>query len=102
MTDDAPDMDFVTIHIQNDTIPVWYIFISPSDSGYWGVDYLDEYTIIEMDESVSFLFPVGSEPTDYDLLAVDEDLDEYQFSFSVDADSDDYVFPIEISDLVVE
>ena len=100
MVDDAPDLEFVTIYIENDTLPIYYIFISPSDSEYWGVDYLDETTILEMEESVSFLFPISNETIEFDLMAVDEDFDEYQFSFDVDEDSDEYTFAIEISDLV--
>ena len=100
MVDDSPDMDFVTIHIENDTIPIYYIFISPSDSTYWGVDYLDETTILDTAEYVSFLFPISDDIVEFDLMAVDEDGDEYQFSFDVDEDSDEYTFVVEISDLV--
>ncbi len=101
LVDDPPDMDFVNIYIRNDTLSIYYIFISPSDSMYWGVDYLDETTILEMDEMVSFLFPVSEEGMQYDLLGVDEDGDEYQFSFEINTASDRDIFPIEISDLVV-
>ena len=99
LTDDPPEMDFVTVYISNDTLPIYYIFISPSDSGMWGVDYLDENTILEMDGMVGFLFPVPDESTSYDLMAVDEEADTYEFSFEVDAYSDELVFPIEIDDL---
>jgi hypothetical protein len=102
LTEDPPDIEFVTIHVRNDTLALYYVFISPDDSSYWGVDYLDEDTILDMDESASFLFPVSDEATTYELLAVDEEGDEYQFSFDIDADKDDYVFPVEISDLVTE
>ena len=102
LTDDPPDMEYVTVYIQNETIDVWYVFISPSDSDYWGVDYLDEVTILETDDDVGFLFPVAEGVSEYDLLAVDEDGDEYQFSFDVDEDSDNDLFAIEVSDLVLE
>jgi hypothetical protein len=99
LTADAPDMEFVTIHIQNETVPIHYVFISPSDSDMWGVDYLDEQTILESDGSVSFLFPARADATEYDLMAVDEDLDTYQFSFAIDLESDELVFPVELTDL---
>jgi hypothetical protein len=99
MRDDTPDIDFVTVYVENDTIDVWYVFISPSDSEMWGVDYLDETTILEMEDSVGFLFPVTDETTTYDLMAVDEDLDTYSFSFEVDYSTDEDTFLIEISDL---
>ena len=100
MRDDAPDMDFVTIEVENDTgYDVWYVFISPSDSQMWGVDYLDEETIIADGDTVSFIFPADVDATEYDLQAVDEDMDTYTFSFDVDLSSDDYTFAIEASDL---
>ena len=46
LVDDAPELDFVNVYIQNETISVYYIFLSPADSDMWGVDYLDEYTIL--------------------------------------------------------
>ena len=100
LSDDPPEMYFVNVYIQNETIPVYYIFISPSDSEMWGVDYLDETTILDTDEYVNFLFPASASTTDYYLLGVDEDGDEYQFSFEIDEDSDESVYSIEIDDLV--
>jgi hypothetical protein len=100
LVEDPPEMEFVTIHIRNDTVPVWYIFISPSDSDYYGVDYLDEYTILQSEEYASFLFPVPGESAEYDLIAVDEEGDEYVFSFEIDESSDDDIYTIEVSDLI--
>jgi hypothetical protein len=102
LTDDPPSMTLVTIHIRNDTLALYYVFVSPEDSAYWGVDYLDEDSILDMDESVSFLFPAEDDPASYVLMAVDEEGDEYRFKFDVDAGSDDTTFAIEISDLYVE
>lgn len=102
LTEEAPDFYFVDIYFQNETIPIYYIFISPSDSEMWGVDYLDETTILDTEDYARFLFPASEEATTYDLLGVDEDGDEYQFSFDIDSDSNELVFAIEISDLVTE
>lgn len=102
LTDDPPDMDFVTIYIQNETVPIWYVFISPSDSSYWGVDYLDETTILDTEDYASFLFPVAEGVSEYDLLGVDESGNEYQFSFEIDEYSDEDVFTVEASDLNTE
>jgi hypothetical protein len=99
LIEEAPDVDFVNVHIQNETISIYYIFLSPADSDMWGVDYLDEVTILETDEYVSFLFPATDEAIEYDLMAIDEDGDEYTFSFDIDLSSDDDVYAIEISDL---
>ena len=102
LTDEPPEFDYITVHIENDTIPVWYIFLSPTDSRYYGVDYLDETTILDTGEYASFLFPIGEGTAEYDLIAVDEEGDEYQFSFEIDSTSDDDVYAIEVTDLVVE
>jgi hypothetical protein len=99
LTDEAPELEFVNVHIQNETLPIYYIFLSPSDSNMWGVDYLDEYTILDMEEYVSFLFPASEDAIEYDLMAIDEEGDEYRFSFEIDLDSDDDLYAIEISDL---
>ena len=99
LVEDAPELDFVNVHIQNETISVYYIFLSPSDSDMWGIDYLDEYTILETEEYVSFLFPASGEAIEYDLMAIDEDGDAYQFSFEIDLSSDDDIYAIEVSDL---
>lgn len=102
LVEEAPDLDFVNVHIQNETISIYYIFLSPGDSDMWGVDYLDEYTILETGDYVSFLFPASSDATEYDLMAIDEDGDEYQFSFDIDLSSDDDQYAIELSDLKYE
>lgn len=99
---DVPEMEFVTVYIRNDALPVWYLFISPADSDAWGVDYLDEVTILDSGETVSFLFPLADGMAEYDLMAIDEDGDEYRFGFDVDAEAAEGLFIIEMSDMVYE
>lgn len=99
LAEDAPDIKTVEIYIQNDTVPIHFVFISPGDSEMWGVDFLDENTILEVEDQFSLLVPAGDDPTRYDLLGVDEDGDSYQFNFNIDSDSDDTVYAIEVSDL---
>ena len=50
-------------------------------------------------QPAGFLFPARADATEYDLMAVDEDMDSYQFSFAIDLDSDDLVFSVELTDL---
>ncbi|KKK86277.1 hypothetical protein LCGC14_2764840, partial [marine sediment metagenome] len=97
--DEPPDFELVTIYISNDTIPIYYLFISPEDSALWGSDFLDKDTILESDGYFSLLFPASEELTAYNLMAIDEDGDKYQFNFDVGVESDEYVFPIEVADL---
>jgi TolB-like protein len=98
LTDQLSEMEMVTVNFRNDVAPIHYLFISPGDSEMWGIDYLGETTTFDSDETVSFLFPVSSKPTDYDLIAVDEYGEVYHFSFEIDSDSDGVVFPIELTD----
>jgi hypothetical protein len=58
---------------------MWYVFFSPGDSSIWGVDMLDESTILYSGETLSLYVPVSSQSTRYDFHSVDEDEDEYQF-----------------------
>jgi hypothetical protein len=51
MREDAPDFSLVTVYIKNETVDVWYVFISPADSNMWGADFLDETTMLEVDKS---------------------------------------------------
>jgi hypothetical protein len=98
LTDQPADMEMVTVNFRNDVAPIHYLFISPEDSEMWGIDYLGEVMTFDSDETVSFLFPVSSNPTNYDLMAVDEDGEVYRFSFEIDSDSDGVIFAIELTD----
>lgn len=102
LVEEAPVLDFVNVHIQNETMSIYYIFLSPGDSDMWGVDYLDESTILDTGDYVSFLFPASEDATSYDLMAIDEEADEYQFSFDIDSSSDGDLYAIEVSDLQYE
>ena len=45
--DDEFELDLEEVTIINDTgYDIWYIFISPSDSDMWGIDHLDDETIL--------------------------------------------------------
>ena len=100
LDENAPSFDFTTVTIENDTdYELWYIFFSPGDSNMWGVDQLDEETILYPDDSVSLLLPIGDDWVRYDVRAVDEDEDTYTFYVEVDSDQDEHVFSIVNSDL---
>lgn len=100
LDDNAPDFDFTTVTLENETdYELWYIFFSPGDSNMWGVDQLDEATILYPGDSVSVLLPVGAEDVRYDVRAIDEDNDTYSFYVEIEPDSEVHVFSIENSDL---
>ena len=73
--DDEFELDLEEVTIINDTgYDIWYIFISPSDSDMWGIDHLDDETILYDGDSVEFLAPAGAS---FDVMLVDEDEDTY-------------------------
>ena len=100
LDENAPSFDFTTVTIENDTsYELWYIFFSPGDSNMWGVDQLDEETILNPGEAVSLLLPIGDEAVRYDVRAVDEDDDTYTFYVEIDPDRDEHVYSIVNGDL---
>jgi len=98
--DAAPDFDLVEIVLENETnYDIQYLFFSPGDSIMWGVDQLDESTILQPGESLSVLLPTTRDEVRYDVQAVDEDQDSYTFFVQVDNSLDRYTFGVEPSDL---
>lgn len=96
----APDFDLVMMEFYNDTpYDMWLVFISPSDSGYLGVDFLGSSEVMAANDEISMYVPVGGRSTDYDVICFDEDGDRYQFQVTVDNSSDSMSWPIEMSDL---
>ena len=102
MADEMPNVDFVKLTLENTlSLDVHYLFLSPSDSKMWGVDILDEETILASEDSVTFIVPVSEEAVDYDVMAVDEDGDTYQFTVTLDPTEDEtFTASIESSDYV--
>jgi hypothetical protein len=81
----APDFTLATVHLENNTgFEVQYLFVSPSDSDAWGVDLLDEESTIADGDEHSFVLAVGKDKVKYNLMAVDENGDEYQFNMTID------------------
>ena len=81
----APDFTLATVHIENSTgFELQYLFVSPGDSDAWGVDLLDAETTVADGDSHSFVLAVGKDKVKYNLMAVDENDDEYQFNMTID------------------
>lgn len=96
----APDFDLVEAGFVNETpYDMWLVFISPSDSEYLGVDFLGSSTIIGPGEGISMYVPAGPREIIYDVIAFDEDGDQYQFRVGIDNSSASVTWPIEMSDL---
>ncbi len=97
----APDFTLATVHIDNNTgHEVQYLFVSPSDSDAWGVDLLDEETTVADGDSHSFVLAVGKDKVKYNLMAVDENNDEYKFNMTLDPNSKkEFTWSIDPGDL---
>ena len=92
--------DLAEVELTNDSgYDMWYVFFSPGDSAMWGVDMLDDETILFDGESLSIYVPVSRQPTPFDFQGIDEDEDIYMFSVEVSNRQDYYSWMIELSDL---
>ena len=81
----APEFTFATLKITNKTDKeMQYLFISPSDSDAWGVDLLNSESTLEPGDMHSIVIPIGKEKVTYNLMATDENDDEYVFDLAID------------------
>jgi hypothetical protein len=97
----APEFTLATVHIDNNTgHEIQYLFVSPSDSDAWGVDLLDEETTVADGDSHAFVLAVGKDKVKYNLMAVDENSDEYKFNMTIDPKAKkDFSWSIDPEDL---
>ncbi len=101
LNQEAPDFTLATVHIQNATgHELQYLFVSPNDSDAWGVDLLDEATTVADGDEHSFVLAVGKDTVKYNLMAVDENNDEYKFNMTIDPQAKkEFTWSIDPSDL---
>ncbi|TVR87127.1 MAG: hypothetical protein EA428_13440 [Spirochaetaceae bacterium] len=94
---DMGQPEFSVLQLEN-TLPtdIYFLFVSPSDSGMWGVDVLDSQSIFAPGESVEVLVLLGGDGR-FDIMAVDSAMDNYSFSVELE-EVGQYQFPIEESD----
>ncbi len=82
----SPD-ELHVLTIENETgYEILYLFFSPADSNFWGVDVLGSNRTFPSGDSIGFLVHYPEYCGAFDLLAIDEDLDAY------------YMFDIELCD----
>jgi hypothetical protein len=81
----APELTFATLKVRNNTDKeMQYLFISPSDSDAWGVDLLASESTLAAGDMHSIVIPIGKEKVTYNLMASDENDDEYVFDLTID------------------
>ncbi|MDA3955477.1 hypothetical protein [Oceanispirochaeta sp.] len=92
--------ELVALEINNNTgFELFYLFISPSDSEMYGIDFMDKETTLPPGESISMLFLNRDTGIDYDIQGIDEDEDSYSFSLTLDPALGDQVVDINYEDL---
>jgi hypothetical protein len=101
LSKEAPDFTLATVHIENATgHELQYLFVSPNDSDAWGVDLLDEETTVADGDQHSFVLAVGKDKVKYNLMAVDENNDEYKFNMTIDpTKKKEFTWSVEPGDL---
>ncbi|TVQ35686.1 MAG: hypothetical protein EA384_15855 [Spirochaetaceae bacterium] len=92
------NLEFSAVRLHNQLQhEIHYLFVSPADAASWGIDVLDARTILAPDDSFDLLLLRSALEEHYDLMGVDEDLNEYQFRFLVDV-AREFSFAIEYTD----
>ncbi len=66
------------INFYNDTgAEVYYIFLSPGDSNYWGPELLGTYRTLEDQETISYYIHYPDACSSFDIMIIDENNDTY-------------------------
>jgi hypothetical protein len=95
---DLPDL--AEVSLTNSTgYDMWYVMFSPGDSEMWGIDMLDDETILEAGATLSLFVPVSDTPIRFDVHTVDEDIDSYEFQIELSNARLEYSYAIEPGDL---
>jgi hypothetical protein len=98
--DYTADMDFVELSLNSSIdYDIYFAFVSPRDSSMYGVDMLDEETILYPGETLSLVVPAGKSPAAYDVMVVDEDADTYSFWVEISSARSDWTFAVEPGDM---
>jgi hypothetical protein len=102
---DSVDLDIlednlIALEIMNLTgFEIYYLFVSPSDSAMYGIDFMDSETTLPDEESISLLFFKDDTSIDYDIQGIDEDEDTYSFSLTLDPELGDQTVDINYDDM---
>ncbi|MDA3950201.1 MAG: hypothetical protein PF508_13415 [Spirochaeta sp.] len=98
--ENVSNIELIEAAFVNDTpYDMWLVFLSPSDSSYFGVDVLGGSTVIGQGDGTAMYIPVGSEEVLYDVISFDEDGDRYVFQIGIDNSEPAMTWPIEMTDL---
>jgi hypothetical protein len=82
---DGLDLQRVTLTIGNSSVPIFRLFIAPSDSPALGGDLLDGSRLLTTGEALAVTMPFRRGRVSYTVTAVDEDLDIYVRELIIDS-----------------
>ncbi len=101
LADSNYNFNFAQVKLDNQTgEDIYYCFLSPADSKMYGVDMLDDQTVLSSGGTLSLLVPVGSNKSNYDVIGVGKSGGEYSFSIGIDNSKDTFRYALELSDAV--
>lgn len=86
LDEEKNDMNFAEIEVVNPTEnEILYVFISPSDSQSWGIDFMGIEQTLEANSTLSWAVPVGDEGSTYDIMVIDDEYNRYIDDFYIDS-----------------
>jgi len=90
----------VALEISNTTgYELHFLFVSPSDSEMYGIDFMDSETTLADGDSLRVLFFNSDTKIEYDIQGIDEENDSYSFSLTLDSKLNDQMVKITFDDL---
>jgi hypothetical protein len=79
-----PRLDTVSIEVKNSTVPIFFLFMRPPESMWWGASVLGPREMLLSARTLSLSVPSLGAAVPYEILAVDEDFDEYRIEVTVE------------------
>ncbi|MFP4562355.1 MAG: hypothetical protein ACLFRY_03510, partial [Spirochaetia bacterium] len=79
-----PPVDTVDIVVKNSIVPIFFLFMRPPESGWWGASILGPQDMLVSGQTLTLSVPSLGAAVPYEILAVDEDFDEYLLEVAVD------------------
>lgn len=82
---DTLEEELIGLEIFNETgLELYYLFMSPSDSEMYGIDFMDSETTLQPGASVSVLLFNSDAEVEYDIQGMDAEDDTFSFSLTLD------------------
>lgn len=92
--------ELIGLEIINETgLELYYLFMSPSDSEMYGIDFMDSETTLQPGASVSVLLFNSNAEVDYDIQGMDAEDDTFSFSLTLDPELEYQYVDITMDDL---